>query len=346
MTPPRSDGATTPASRANLEVETGSPWGGKIRAEICQDQGAILAVGPKQNTPTDSAEQEGPMSQSTEAGTMLDADSDMARSDALPPLDSPTGQSMTNPLRVVVRCISHQIPGPRKKRKATMANIICQHCFGRDHDQNLDTINIAGLEDIDGKKLWVLLDSGPPSASVSSKILSFRWTGKQLQSRPVDARTKERLSQVPFRRGMAGSASTKKDTKSRSMSSAELRDSMTDDQWNRYMQEFLKRKLQYEKVACNLVKDWARKHPTLFFDVMQEYTAQKRWHKLSLSLAEQQWVDAEKSRDQPASFMMQMEAVLSQMGRDTADEGPTLHAVADDEPRGGSETGGPVGEET
>ncbi|SPQ26353.1 dcabddb8-0bfd-406f-8eba-432be23c9e89 [Thermothielavioides terrestris] len=238
---------------------------------------------------------------------------DMARSDALPPLDSPTGQSMTNPLRVVVRCISHQIPGPRKKRKATMANIICQHCFGRDHDQNLDTINIAGLEDIDGKKLWVLLDSGPPSASVSSKILSFRWTGKQLQSRPVDARTKERLSQVPFRRGMAGSASTKKDTKSRSMSSAELRDSMTDDQWNRYMQEFLKRKLQYEKVACNLVKDWARKHPTLFFDVMQEYTAQKRWHKLSLSLAEQQWVDAEKSRDQPASFMMQMEAVLSQM---------------------------------
>lgn len=55
-----------------------------------------------------------------------------------------------------------------------MADIIYRHCLGRDHDQNLDTINIAGLEDIDGKKLWVLLDSGPPSASGSSKILRFR----------------------------------------------------------------------------------------------------------------------------------------------------------------------------
>lgn len=46
----------------------------------------------------------------TQAGTMHDADSDMARSDALPPAppldDSPAGQSTTDPLRVVVRCIS------------------------------------------------------------------------------------------------------------------------------------------------------------------------------------------------------------------------------------------------
>ena len=104
---------------------------------------------------------------------------------------------------------------------------------------------------------------------------------------------------------------------------------MTDDEWNKYMQEFLKRRLQYEKVAGYLVKDWAREHPELFFDVMQEYAAQKRWHKLDLTPWEQRWVDASKSRDQPASFLAVMEVVLEQMGGDGGTEPVTPSAGAD-----------------
>lgn len=85
---------------------------------------------------------------------------------------------------------------------------------------------------------------------------------------------------------MAGDPSTKKTTTSLSRSSAELRESMTDDEWDRYMTEFLKRKIQLERVACDPVKDSARKSPALFFDVMQEYTNQKRYYKLALSPAE------------------------------------------------------------
>lgn len=105
---------------------------------------------------------------------------------------------------------------------------------------------------------------------------------------------------------------------SRSKSVTEMRESMTDEEWDQYMQEFLKRRLQYEKIAGNLVKSWSREHPDMFFDVMEEYVAQKRWHKLVLTPAEQQWVDAEKDKAQPASFLALMEMVLERMGRDKA----------------------------
>jgi len=93
---------------------------------------------------------------------------------------------------------------------------------------------------------------------------------------------------------------------------------LTPEQWDQYMREFLKRRLQYEKVAGNLVKSWAREHPDEFFDVMQEYVAQKRWHKLILTPAEERWVYAQKHKDQPASFVSQMETVLEQMGNSRA----------------------------
>lgn len=112
---------------------------------------------------------------------------------------------------------------------------------------------------------------------------------------------------------------------------------MTDDEWNAYMREFLKRRLQYEKVAGKLVKSWSQEHPDMFFDVMQEYTAQKRWHKLVMTPIEQQWVAAEKDKAHPASFLPLMETVLERMGKHKATEDGGASAVVDERKRPVSE---------
>lgn len=87
------------------------------------------------------------------------------------------------PLRIVVRCLSHKIPGPRANRTATMANIICQHYFQRDTDPHKDQIKSLGLQDIDGKKVRFLLESGTLAAGATlddMAILAFKWTGEKL----------------------------------------------------------------------------------------------------------------------------------------------------------------------
>jgi len=88
-----------------------------------------------------------------------------------------------DPVRIVIRCLSHKIPGPRSKRKLTIADIVCRHCFRRDYDPSEDKINVMGLEDIDGKKVRFLLESGTLSESTATSpvtILAFRWTGEKL----------------------------------------------------------------------------------------------------------------------------------------------------------------------
>lgn len=88
-----------------------------------------------------------------------------------------------SPLRILVRCLSHKIPGPRSERTGTMANIICQHQFQRNMDSGKDTINVMGLQDIDGKKVRFLLQSGnlPTTTALDDvPILAFKWTGEKL----------------------------------------------------------------------------------------------------------------------------------------------------------------------
>lgn len=103
---------------------------------------------------------------------------------------------------------------------------------------------------------------------------------------------------------------------------------MTDDGWNMYMKQFLLRRLQCEMLAGNLVRAWALEHPDLFCDVMQEYTAQKRWHKLDLTPSEQQWVDAPKERGPPCTLRL-IEMVLDYMGpKNNGVQGPGSAAAA------------------
>lgn len=72
---------------------------------------------------------------------------------------------------------------------------------------------------------------------------------------------------------------------------AEIRESMADEESKKFMQQLILRRLQYEMRAGRMVESWAREHPELLYDVMQEYTAQKRWHRLSLKSSEREWVD-------------------------------------------------------
>lgn len=86
-------------------------------------------------------------------------------------------------MRILIRCLSHKIPGPRSKRKITIADIVCRQYFRRDYDPSEDKISVMGLEDIDGKKVRFLLESGTSSDSTATRsvtILAFRWTGEKL----------------------------------------------------------------------------------------------------------------------------------------------------------------------
>lgn len=87
------------------------------------------------------------------------------------------------PVRIVVRCYSHKIPGLRSKRKITLADIVCRQSFQRHYDPAVDKISVMGLEDIDGKKVRFLLESGTLSDSTakdSVTIMAFKWTGENL----------------------------------------------------------------------------------------------------------------------------------------------------------------------
>lgn len=88
-----------------------------------------------------------------------------------------------SPLRVVVRCLSHKIPGRTSERIATIANIICQYYFQRDMDLEKEQITSLRLKDIDGKKVRFLLEYGtvPPLTRLDNiPIMAFKWNGKRL----------------------------------------------------------------------------------------------------------------------------------------------------------------------
>ncbi len=88
--------------------------------------------------------------------------------DLSPPQDDNTQSSASEPskplslsaVRIVVRCISHKIPGPPKQRLKTMADIVCEHHWQRKLDKEVETIRVWGYPEIDGEKVRFLLDSG------------------------------------------------------------------------------------------------------------------------------------------------------------------------------------------
>lgn len=107
-----------------------------------------------------------------------------AKQEARSDLHGPVAASdLDPPIRIVVHCLSHMIPGPRFKRITTMGNLICQHQFQRDMISGKDTIKVMGLQDIDGKKVRFHVESGTiPSVSALKDvpILAFKWTGDRL----------------------------------------------------------------------------------------------------------------------------------------------------------------------
>lgn len=143
----------------------------------------------------------------------------------------------------------------------------------------------------------------------------------------MDDRVRRYLRNLPFKH--TAPAQTIKASRSKTMT--EIRESMTDEDWDKYMGQVLLRRLQYEKVAGHLVKSWALEHPELSYDVIQHYTAQKRYNKLDLTPSEQEWVDAPKERGQTSSLLL-IQMVLDQMGPHKADgQGPGSNTTAAEE---------------
>jgi hypothetical protein len=140
--------------------------------------------------------------------------------------------------------------------------------------------------------------------------------------RDVDARIRAYLRNVPFKH-----TPPPVQPSGRAKSIAEVRESMDDEGWNKYMQEFSLRRLQYEMVAGGLLRSWAAERPDLFYDVMQQYTAQKRWHKLALSPSEQRWVEMPKERGSPDVLPL-IEMVLDHMGRKEGKGSPPASATS------------------
>ncbi|KAB5577458.1 hypothetical protein GE09DRAFT_519946 [Coniochaeta sp. 2T2.1] len=104
-----------------------------------------------------------------------------------------------------------------------------------------------------------------------------------------------------------------KTSKSRNM--ADMRECMTDEEWNKSMQQLLLRRLQYEMLPGDLVSSWALEHCDLFYDIMQEYTAQKRWHNLDLTPCQQVWANARKETGDNGTLPL-IQTVLEQMGQE------------------------------
>ncbi|OIW23205.1 hypothetical protein CONLIGDRAFT_637826 [Coniochaeta ligniaria NRRL 30616] len=219
-----------------------------------------------------------------------------------------------SPLRIVVRCLSHRIPGDRSQRTSTMANIICQHFLQRDMDPVKERIRCLGLPEIDGRKVKFLLESGTVTPSTRLEdvpLRALKWTGKALIPRAIDARTRSYLHNLPFKH----QPPVQKPQNPKTM--AQMRESMDDEAWNRYMAEVMLRKLQYKKKASSVDRSWAEEHPELFYDVVQQYTAQQRWHRLELPPSLMQWVEAPTDRGDPNTFTHLVDVVLDKMGIET-----------------------------
>lgn len=79
--------------------------------------------------------------------------------------DEAAAEEDDEPVRIVVRCLSHKIPGDRYNRTMTMANILSKKHFKRESDANKDQIRSMGLLEIGGKKVRFLFESGRLEAS-------------------------------------------------------------------------------------------------------------------------------------------------------------------------------------
>ncbi|TQV90875.1 hypothetical protein IF1G_10396 [Cordyceps javanica] len=81
--------------------------------------------------------------------------------------------------RILIKCSSETIPGKAFDRRTTIANIACQHRFGRDFDESKDGLHSAGQYMLDHCRCYFLVDVGP-RGSQDPDIYYFRWTGKVL----------------------------------------------------------------------------------------------------------------------------------------------------------------------
>ncbi|KAH8907509.1 hypothetical protein BR93DRAFT_867044, partial [Coniochaeta sp. PMI_546] len=221
-----------------------------------------------------------------------------------------------SPLRVFVRCLSHKIPGRRSDRTVTMANIICQYYVQRDMDPGKESISSRGFTDIDGRKVKFLLDYAINIFSPFSVILVFDETSRV--PRDVDTRTRAYIHNIPFKY----KPPVQKPRNPKTM--AQMRASMDDEAWDRYMGEVILRKLQYKKKASAFDRSWAKERPELFYDVIQQFTAQQRWHKLELPPSLKQWVEAQTDRGNPSTFVHLIDVVLDNLGIETGGEPPAL----------------------
>lgn len=221
-----------------------------------------------------------------------------------------TAGNPDSPLRVVVRCLSHKIPGHRSDRANTMANIICRHHLQRDMDREKDQIKSLGYTEVDGKKVRFLLECGTLPAGTKVEdvpLVAFKWKGKRLVPRNVDARTRAYLNKLPFKHKPVP------EPRNKSKTMDQMREGMDDNAWNAYMGQIILRRLQWKKKASTLDRSWAKEHPDLFYDVMQQYTAQQRWHKLKLPPSQKQWVEAQKERGNPSTYAALIDVVLDNM---------------------------------
>ena len=66
----------------------------------------------------------------------------------------------SGPVMIVVKRLSHDIPGPLRLRCTAMGNQACQHVRGRDMDDATDILRSLGVPDADGKVKFLLV-SGP-----------------------------------------------------------------------------------------------------------------------------------------------------------------------------------------
>lgn len=140
--------------------------------------------------------------------------------------------------------------------------------------------------------------------------------------RDVDTRTQDFLWKLPFKHKPPVQAPQKSKTME------QMREGMDDAGWNRYMGEVVLRKLQYKKKPSTVDRSWAKEHSDLFYDVMQQYTAQQRWHKLELPPSQKQWVEAQKDRGDPSTLAALVDVVLDNMGNEIDGEQPALSSVA------------------
>lgn len=91
-----------------------------------------------------------------------------------------------------------------------------------------------------------------------------------------------------------------------------------------YIGEVVLQKLQYKKKSSTFDRCWAKQHPELFYDVVQEYIAQQRWFKLELPPSLKRWDEAAKDSGSPSTLAALIDAVLDGMGIEVDGERSTL----------------------